>query len=156
MQTRGPGQSSNETESGGQAHPASLQTGSGVMSLSQLGEQHRSVAGTGAPLQVPPVGPRQNLSAGQSADEANPPGQAHPEAVQSGPNDWEPMQLPSQHRKVAGVSQGPLLQLGPAAARATAVATHESRRIDHTMCIAPPPDWPEETVLRSSSPPARG
>ena len=86
MHTRGPGQESNETEPSGQAHPAPVHTGEGVMSLSQFGEQHRSVAGTVAPLQVPPVGPRQNLSAGQSADEEDPPGQAQPEGVQSGPN----------------------------------------------------------------------
>ena len=42
MQTRGPGQSSKETDPGGHAHPESVQTGEGVMSLSQLGEQHRT------------------------------------------------------------------------------------------------------------------
>ena len=48
MQTRGPGQSSNETDPCGQAHRDPVQTGSTRTSLSQLGEQHWSVPGAGS------------------------------------------------------------------------------------------------------------
>jgi hypothetical protein len=74
MQTRGPGQSSKETDPGGHAHPASVQTGKGVTSLSQLGSQHRSVVGGGA-------------SQGHSSVEAKPDGHAQPDSMQIGSAD---------------------------------------------------------------------
>jgi hypothetical protein len=87
MQTRGPGQSSKETDPGGHAHPASVQTGKGVTSLSQLGSQHRSVVL--ALLQRP-----QKPEPGQAVEETESDGQAQPESVQIGSAVTSPMQLP--------------------------------------------------------------
>lgn len=67
MQTRGPGQSSKETEPCGQAHPDSIvHTGEARTSLSQSGEQHRSVVGAG---RSQADGPMQKRSVGHAADE---------------------------------------------------------------------------------------
>jgi hypothetical protein len=71
MQTRGPGQSSKETDPGGHVHPEPVQTGAAMTSLSQLGSQHRSVVGGGA-------------SQGHSSVEAKPDGHAQPDSMQIG------------------------------------------------------------------------
>jgi hypothetical protein len=88
MQIRGPGQVSNETEPSGQAHPDTVQTGSGVTSLSQLGAQQRRVVVE--PLQSPQKPPEP----GQSFEETYSGGQAQPESVHVGSPGCSPMQLP--------------------------------------------------------------
>ena len=81
MQIRGPAQASNETEPCGHTHSDPAQTGGGVMSPSQLGEQHRSPRGGGPPQEG---GPRQKAWPGHSCGETDPTGQCQPEASQNG------------------------------------------------------------------------
>ena len=81
MQMRGPGQVSKETEPSGQPHADPMQTGEGVMSPSQPGEQHRSPPG-GGPSQE--GGPRQKVWPGHSSGETDPVGQCQPDASQNG------------------------------------------------------------------------
>jgi hypothetical protein len=147
MQTRGPGQSSNETEPCGQAHPVPVQTRSASTSLSQLVSQHWSVVGGGR-LQ------------GHPSVETYPDGQAQPDSVQTGSAGWPPIarplhgSVPWKHRSADGVSQG-LLQLAPDETRRTAIAVHQNVRVGHPSCIVLPPPA-RRTMRRILGPPAPG